>query len=133
MQAWSLRDQTTKYEIKHGGAVSDFVVGQKRSPLANRIVLIGSDKACWISNKKTGGVVAKVQLDSFCRSLTVDRNETVIVVGTADNKVTFINTTTFKIVKQVTLDALIDSLAFNHLNDTLLAVSGTGQVYSFKF
>ena len=132
MQAWSLHDQTTKYKIKHG-EVSDFIVGQKRSPLANRIVMIGSDKACWISNKETGGVVAKVNLNSICLSLTVDRNETVIVVGTDDNKVNFIDATTFKIVKQVTLGSSIDSLAFNQQNDVLVAASKSGQVFSFKF
>ena len=119
--------------MKHGGGVLDFIVGQKRSPLANRVVMINSSKTCCISNKETGGVVAKVQLDSFCRSLTVDRNETVIVVGTDDNKVNFIDATTFKIAKQVTLGSSIDSLAFNQQNDVLVAASKSGQVYSFKF
>ena len=133
MHAWSVVDQTTKYQMKHGGKALDFLVGQKRSPLANRVVMINSDKACRISNKENGGVVAKIQLGGLCRSLTVDRNDSVIVVGTDDNKVTFIDATTCKITKQVTLGSSVYSLAFNQQNDVLLAASKSGEVYSFKF
>ena len=109
------------------------MIGQESGPLANRIVTVGRDKTCRVSNIETGETVGSVDLESSGRSLTVAQNEFVIAVGTADNKVTFIDTTTFEIVKQVTLGSPIYSLAFNQQNDALIAVSETGQVYSFKF
>ena len=109
------------------------MVGQQGSPLEKLLVTANLDWTCRISNIENGEEVATITLDSDCQALTVDRNQVVIVVGTDDRKVTFIDTTTFEIVKQVTLDNPIISLAFNQQNDTLLAVSQTGQVYSFKF
>ena len=133
IKAWSLDNQTTKYEINHDGSVVDFVIGNEGGPLENRIVTISLDKTCRVSNMETGEKVASVGFNSYCRSLTIDQNGFVIVVGTDDDRVTFIDTTTFEIVKRVTLGSSIYSLAFNQQNDTLLAVSETGQVYSFKF
>ena len=133
IKAWSIPDQTTKYEIKQDAEVFDFVVGQQGSPLEKLLVTANLDWTCRISNIKNGEEVATITLDAGCRALTVDPQQFVIIVGTDDKKVTFIDTTTFEIVKQVTLDNPIISLAFNQQNDTLLAVSQTGQVYSFKF
>ena len=133
MKAWSRREKTTKYEIRHDRQVFDFVVGKDEGLLSNRIVTASLDTTCRVSNIETGEELISIQLGSPCKSLTVDRNEAVIVVGTDDNKVTFIDTSTFEIVKQVTLGSSINSLAFNQQNDTLIAVSETGQVYSFKF
>ena len=111
----------------------NFIIGQDQSPLANRIVTISLDKTCQVFNTDTGEKIATIEFGSYCRSLAVDRNEAVIVIGTDDKKVTFIDTTTFQIVKQVTLGGSIYSLAFNQENELLLAVSQKGQVYSFKF
>ena len=133
MKAWSLRDQTTKYDIKHGGEVYDFVIGWKGSSFENQIVTISWDQTCRLSDLETGDEVSRIKLGSYCRSLAVDRTGSVIVVGTDDNNVTFIDTTTFEIIKQISVGSSIYSLAFNRRNDALLAVSKTGQVYSFKF
>ena len=93
---------------------------------------ISWDRTCRFSNLETGEKLAKIKLGSYCRSLTADRTGSLVVVGTDDDKVTFIDTTTFEIMKQVSLGSSINSLAFNRQNDALLAVSKTGQVYSFK-
>ena len=131
VKAWSIANSQLKYEFVHGSWVYDIVIGRDGTPLENRLVSISDDKTCRISNSETGAEVKTIKFDSHCWSIATDRAQTVIAVGT-DQNVTFIETTNFTKVKEISLNEVY-SLAFNKRNDNLLAVTGNGEVHSFKF
>ena len=128
--AWSLCEKKKQFEFTHKNGVNDIVVGREGTPLAERIVSISWD-TCRISNSVTGAEVKIINFDNGCNSIAVDNTQTVIAIGTAEN-VTFIETTNFTKVKEVSMDSSIKSLAFNKGNDCILAVTSKGEVYSFK-
>ena len=131
VMAWSIQNKQKKYEIMHGSRVYDFVIGFEETPLASRLVSISLDKTCRISNIETGTKVKEISFDSCCRSIAVDKAQTLIAVGT-DQNVTFIETTNFTKVKEIPLE-YVYSLAFNSRNDSTLAITANGEVHSFKF
>ena len=131
VKAWSIPNEELKYEIGHGGCVNDIAVGFEGTPLANRLISISNDKSCRVSNLETGAEVKRIYLCSECWSIAVDKTQTVIAVGTKKG-VTFIETTNFTKVKEVSLTNVC-SLAFNNRNDRMLAVTENGEVHSFKF
>ena len=95
-----------------------------------------------ISNLETGAELHKIELkklDQACSTLAVDKTQTLMAVGTGrfygDNgpyRLVVFETETFTEVKEFTVNE-IESLAFNKRNDCLLAVTGVGEVYCFKF
>ena len=131
VKAWSISDKQLKYEINQRSAVYDIVIGRKGTPLENRLVSIGY-QCCRISSLETGAEVKRIELDSYCWSIAVDKAQTVIAIGT-DKKVVFIKTTNFTNVKEVSLEKRVFSLAFNKRNDCMFALTNNGEVHSFKF
>ena len=131
-KSWSTPNKDLKYEIKHGQSVYDIVTGLEGTPLANKIVSICYDSSCRISNLETGAEVKTINFDRNCYSIAVDKAQTLIAVGTS-NKVTFIETTNFTKVKEVSMDGYVYSLAFNKRNDCMLAVLKNGEIHSLKF
>ena len=119
------------YEFSHGDCVYDIVLGREGTPLANKMLSVSADSSCRISNLKTGAEVKKIKFSNPCWSIAVDKAQTVIAVGTT-SYVTFIETTNFTKVKEVSLN-YVYSLAFNKRNDCLLAVLKNGEIHSFKF
>ena len=135
-------ERKTKCLIHHGSQVQDMIIGQEGTPLEHKIVTADWYNFCKISNIQTGKRVRRIALGYPCKSLTVDKAQTLIAVGLAAGagKVLFIDTRSLRIVKEVVLDinASICSLTFNRRNDTLLAVASNGrggnsEVYSLKF
>ena len=132
IKAWSIPSATLKYEVAHDSGVYDIVIGREGTPLSNRILSISWDRCCRISNLETGAEVKRIEFDNFCWSIVVDKGQTLIAIGNGE-EVTFIETSDFTIVKEVTLDGNVFALAFNQRNDCLLAVTEEGKVHSFKF
>ena len=132
IKAWSIPSATLKYEFAHNSDVYDIVIGRKGTPLSNRILSISWYGCCQISNLETGAKGKEIKFDELCYSIAADKGQTLIAVGNG-KKVTFIETSDFTIVKEVTLDGSVYALAFNRRNDCLLAVTGEGKVHSFKF
>ena len=132
IKAWSIPSATLKYEVAHDNNVCDIVIGREGTPLSNRILSISWDRCCRISNLQTGAEVKEIKFNYGCWSIAADKGQTMIVIGN-DEKVTFIETSDFTIVKEVTLDSNVFALAFNQRNDCLLAVTSEGKVHSFKF
>ena len=136
VKAWSITNLQKKYEYKYeysctqSTKVFDIVIGRQGTPLENRIVAL-SQIGCRILNLDTGVEVKKITLDGSCWSITADKAQTVIAIGT-DKNVTFFETTNFTKVKEVPLK-YVYSLAFNERNDCMLAVTSGAEVYSFKF
>ena len=143
VKAWSIPNKKLKYEINHSDEVYDIVIGQDGTQLENRIVSFdinhfGGEFCLKISNLETGVEVKRINLGSASLTIAVDQAQTVIVLGTK-NKMTFIETTNFTIVKEVPFESvyfvLDHSLAtcFNKRNDGMLTLTGVGGVYSIKF
>ena len=131
VKAWSIQTKQLKYEFSHNGSVYDLVLGRHGTPLWNRAVSVSWDKTCKISNSETGAELKKINFDSKCWSIAVDKAQTVIAIG-SDENVTFIETTSFTKVNEIPLKNVY-ALAFNKRNDCLLAVTEYGEVHSFKF
>ena len=132
VMAWTTANNQLKYDFNHDNAVYDIVIGREGTPLAGRLLTISWDKSCRVSNLETGAEVRRINFDDPCYSITVDEAQTLIAVGTA-KKVTFIETTNFSKIKEVSMNDWVCSLAFNKRNDCMLAVTKSGEVYSFKF
>ena len=132
VKAWSITNKKLKYELKNSSWVNDIVIGQEGTPLENRLVSLGGYCGCRLSNLETGTVMKTIKLESNCHSIAVDKTGTIIAVGNGEN-VTFIETTNFTMVKTVSLNHWVNSLAFNIRNDCMLAVTEGGTVHSFKF
>ena len=132
VKAFSISNNQVKHEVTHGGSVDDFVIGREATPLAGRLVSISREMGCLISNLETGAEITKINFDSECRSVAVDESQTIIAVGNG-TKVTFIETTSFSKVKEISLNSNVYSLAFNKRNDCLLAITSKGEVHSLKF
>ena len=130
VDSWSIPNKELKYEFQCG-TVYDIVIGREGTPLANRMISVGAYSSCRISNLETGAEVKTINFDSKCRSIAVDKTQTLIAVGT-ENNVTFIETTNFTKVREVALNRVY-SLAFNKRNDCMLAVLNNGGIHSFKF
>ena len=131
LKKWSILDKQLRYEFTHGNNVYEMTVGREETPLYNRVVSVSSDKFCRILDLETGAELRKINFDSQCWSLAVDKSQTVIAVGT-DKKLTFIETANLTKVKEIALNDVY-ALAFNKRNDCLLAVTKNGEVHSFKF
>ena len=132
VKAWTLFNNNLKYEFTHSSQIDDMVIGRKGTPLHNQILSISNDRSCRVSNLETGAEMKKIDFDSSCRSIAVDKSQTMIAIGT-DANVTFIETTNFTKVKEVSLNDPVYSLAFNRQNDCMLAITKKGEVHSFKF
>ena len=132
VKSWSSPNKQLMYEVMHGNDVYDIVIGREGTPLENKLVSISWDKSCRILNLETGAEVKTVNFDCSCWSIAVDKAQTLIAVGTS-NKVTFIETTNFTKVKEVSMDGYVYSLAFNKRNDCMLAVLKNGEIHSLKF
>ena len=144
MKAWlpqhhqpELRREGLKYEIVHDKkdrefSVWNFVIGRERTPLANKIVSIANEPFCRVSKLDTGDEVTKINLGSTCQSIAVDKTQSLIAIGTQEN-VTFVETTNFTKVKEVSLTSDVFSLGFNRQNDCMIAVTRNGEIHSFKF
>ena len=101
VKAWSIPNNEFKYEIMHGNAVCDIVIGRKGTPLANQLVSF-SNKICRISNLETGTEIERIYLDGPVLSMAVDNSQTMIAIGTEKNLV-FIETMFFYKVTKVAL------------------------------
>ena len=132
VKAWSTSNKNLKYEFMHSDEVKDIVIGREGTPLENRLLSISSDKSCRVSNLETGVELRKINFGSPCWSIAVDKTQTLIAIGSG-KKVTFIETTNFTKVKEVSLNNYVNSLAFNRQNDCMLAVTESGEIHSFKF
>ena len=127
-----------KYEFWQGESINheitDILVGMEGTPLENRIVTISRlDQSCRISDLETGEEVKKIYFErSSPATMAVDKAQTMIAIGNF-KKVTFFDTTNFAKVKEVALNDLVRSLAFNKRNDFMIAVTSNGEVHSFKF
>ena len=132
VKSWTLSNKNLKYEFKHDYEIYDMVIGREGTPLHNQILSISYDMSCRVSNLETGAEIKKIEFDSDCRSIAVDKSQTMIAIGTYAN-VTFIETTNFTVVKEVSLNDPVHSLAFNRQNDCMLAITKKGEVHSFKF
>ena len=130
VKAWSITNKQMKYEFAHQHYVCDIVIGRAGTPLENRIVSVGADKTCRISNLETGAELKKLCFDGWCRSISVDKAQTVIAIGTGEN-VTLFESTSFTKIKELCLKP-VNSVAFNQRNDCLLAVT-YGEVHCIKF
>ena len=106
------------------------MIGREGTPLSNKTVSISADRTCRISNLETGAELKKVNFESKCWSVAVDKAQIVIAIGTEKN-VTFIETTNFTKVKEISMNE-VDALAFNKRNDCLLAVTKNGEVHSLN-
>ena len=132
VKVWTTANKQVKYELKHDSEVLDIVIGREGTPLAGQLLSISWEGSCRVSNLETGAEVRKINFDDPCYSITVDEAQTLIAVGTA-KKVTFIETTNFSKIKEVSMNDWVCSLAFNKRNDCMLAVTRSGEVHSFKF
>ena len=133
VKAWTIENKQLKYEFAHGDCVFDIVIGRDGTPLENRLVSISDDKTCRISDLETGAEVKTIKHDRNCYSIAVDKTQTLIAVGNGDKNITFIETTNYTKVKEVSLDSRVYSVAFNKRNDCLLAVTRDGWLHSLKF
>ena len=132
VKAWSTSNKEMKYEFTHGNSVYDIVIGREETPLEKRLLSISYERCCRVSNLETGAEVKRINFDRPCYSIAVDKTQTLIAIG-SENKVTFIETTNFTKVKEVSLNDFVYSLAFNRQNDGMLAVTRNGEIHSFKF
>ena len=131
--AWKVANDQLTYEFAHGGWVYDIVIGRDGTPLENRLVSISADGTCRLSNLETGAKIIAHKFDGACRSIAVDKAQTLVAVGNGDKNLTFIETTNYTKVKEVSLDCYVNSLAFNKRNDCLLAMTRDGWLHSLKF
>ena len=84
------------------------MIGREGTSLENRTVTISMDRSCRISNLNTGEQLKNINFDYPCSSIAVDKAQTVIAVGT-DTKVTFIESTNFAKVKEITFNSAVYS------------------------
>ena len=129
--AWKVANDHLTYEFAHGNWVYDIVIGRDGTPLENRLVSISSDGTCRLSNLETGAKIIAHKFDGTCWSIAVDKTQTLIAVGN-DKNITFIETTNFSCVKELSLDTYVIALTFNKRNDCMLAVT-YGEVHCIKF
>ena len=132
VKAWSITSKRLKFEFVHGSRVNDIVVGRVGTPLENRLISISYNRTCRVSNLRTGEEIKLIYFDGVCVSIATDKTQSLIAVG-ADRNVTFIETTNYTKVKEITVEKFFVSLAFNNRNDCMLAVANDGTVHSFKF
>ena len=132
VKAWSIPNTNVKYEIVQDGAVYDILIGRDGTPLKNLILSISTEYFCRVSNLHNGVEVKMIYFDSRCGSIDATRDQTLVAVGT-NSGVTFIETTNFTKVNEVSFNSWVMALAFNRRNDCLLAVTSGTEIHSIKF